>query len=203
MENDIVIKGKKEGLEIILNDKDSIDVLCEKFKNTINTSRSFFAQNNMFVTFTGRNFKPGEKKILIDLAEKMGFNIKYSYNVLPDNEEIFENNDTCFVRKIIRSGQSLYYKGNIVIVGDVNPGGEISATGNIVVLGTLKGSAYAGVDNDYNAFIAATTLEPLQLGIGDLISYAPDTDPKTKLNMPEIALIRDKMIVIEPYKTLF
>ena len=74
---------------------------------------------------------------------------------------------TKFVRKTIRSGQSINYPGNIVIVGDVNPGAEIYAAGNIIVLGTLKGVVHAGTNGNEKAIIAAFKLEPQILQIVD------------------------------------
>ena len=67
---------------------------------------------------------------------------------------------TKFLRKTIRSGQSINYPGNIVIIGDVNPGAEIYAAGNIIVFGNLRGVVHAGTNGNDKAIIAAFKLEP-------------------------------------------
>ena len=41
---------------------------------------------------------------------------------------------TKFIRKTIRSGQHINYQGNIVIIGDINSGAEVYATGNIITI---------------------------------------------------------------------
>src|SRR5699024_519012 len=76
--------------------------------------------------------------------------------------------------RIIRSGQVLEITGDMLLIGDVNPGGRIIATGNIYVMGNLHGIAHAGSEGDRDAVIAASYMHPSQLRIADCISRAPD-----------------------------
>lgn len=57
-----------------------------------------------------------------------------------------ESLPTLYLRKTIRSGQSISSDGNILVIGDVNPGAEIIAKGDITVWGILGGIAHAGSD---------------------------------------------------------
>ena len=43
------------------------------------------------------------------------------------------------VARIIRSGQVLQVAGDLLLIGDVNPGGTVIAGGNIFIMGALKG----------------------------------------------------------------
>ena len=61
-----------------------------------------------------------------------------------------------------------------MLLGDVNPGGAIVSTGDIFVMGSLRGMAHAGVDGDEGAIIAASHFRPTQLRIADVISRPPD-----------------------------
>ena len=70
-----------------------------------------------------------------------------------------------FYRGTLRSGQVLESVSSVVIVGDVNPGAKIISQGNIVVLGALKGNAYAGAAGDSNCFIVALEMDPIQIHI--------------------------------------
>ncbi len=119
---------------------------------------------------------------------------------LPANENsIFEGlkeGPTQFVRGTMRSGRSVVYKGNVVVLGDVNPGAEIIADGNIVVMGHLRGVAHAGANGNPKAYVCANQLNPTQLRIAKLITRPPE---EVSGSDPEIALIKDDMIVIEPY----
>ena len=79
-----------------------------------------------------------------------------------------------FYRGTLRSGQVLESVSSVVIVGDVNPGAKIISQGNIVVLGALKGNAYAGAAGDSNCFIVALEMDPIQIQIGDILAKSPD-----------------------------
>ncbi len=83
-----------------------------------------------------------------------------------------------FYRGILRSGQKIEVDGSFVILGDVNPGAQIIAGGNVVVLGSLKGTVYAGYPDDSNAIVAALNMEPMQIQIGEYIARSADADPR-------------------------
>lgn len=70
----------------------------------------------------------------------------------------------------LRGGQALHNVGNIVVVGDVNPGAELVASGDIVVFGALRGVAHAGAQGDAGARVYALTLAPTQLRIATFIA---------------------------------
>jgi septum site-determining protein MinC len=101
------------------------------------------------------------------------------------------------LRRTLRSGQKIVYKGSVVVLGDVNPGAEISAGGDIIVLGKLRGIAHAGVRGDENVSVSALALEPSQLRIGPVLSRAPD-DKQSGGNGPEWARVRGGRIIVSP-----
>ena len=117
---------------------------------------------------------------------------------LDENSEKSHENITKFVYGTLRSGQLVEYNGNIVVVGDVNPGGVLKAGKNIVVLGSLKGVAHAGLIGGSENFVAAYKLLPTQLRIGDKIVRSPDNDI-VNVKLPEVAKVIDDEIIIEPY----
>jgi len=96
----------------------------------------------------------------------------------------------------VRSGVILEHRGHLVIFGDVNPGAEVRAEGNIVVLGRLRGTAHAGIGRDAG-FILSLRLEPQQLRIGRKVARAADSD--TPANDAEIAYCTGDAIVVERY----
>jgi septum formation inhibitor MinC len=96
----------------------------------------------------------------------------------------------------VRSGVILEHEGHLFIFGDVNPGAEVRATGNIIVLGRLRGTAHAAIGQDVG-FILALRLEPQQLRIGRKVTRAgEDAAPPTD---SEIAYIAGDAIVVERY----
>ncbi|WP_028308289.1 septum site-determining protein MinC [Desulfitibacter alkalitolerans] len=106
-----------------------------------------------------------------------------------------------FISKSIRNGDKLAFKGNVILLGDINPGSEIVATGNIIVMGSVKGIVHAGAEGDLNSFIVASILDPLQIRIGSLIACKPETNESIKNHTPEIARVDKDQIIISPYLT--
>jgi len=105
---------------------------------------------------------------------------------------------TKFHKGTLRSGQYIGYRGNVVVFGDMNPGSEIVATGNIIVLGLIRGIVRAGVEGDTNSVIAALGLQPTLLSIGDVITRTPEEDKKSKKKdlKFEVAHLKDDAIYI-------
>ena len=106
----------------------------------------------------------------------------------------------------MRSGSKLEYDGNIVILGDVNPGALVRARGNVIVLGYLNGTIYAGLDEDSDAFIGANFMNPIQMVIGAVTAKPMqkeilDTNKIDRKGGFKIACIRNNEIFIEDFST--
>lgn len=101
--------------------------------------------------------------------------------------------------RTVRSGEKVASEGHLIIMGDVNPGAEVIAENNIIVWGSLKGTAYAGVPNHEDAVIAALHLTPIQLRIASHIARSPDARPVTSA-VPELARIDQNEIVVESWE---
>lgn len=103
--------------------------------------------------------------------------------------EAITEDTALFVNKTVRSGTRIEFPGHIVVVGDVNPGAEIVAEGNIIVWGRVRGMVHAGSKGDRSAYICALDLSANQLRIADEVSamLKPQKDPQ-----PEVASINDE-----------
>lgn len=102
------------------------------------------------------------------------------------------------VRRIVRSGQTIRHTGHVVVVGDVNPGGEVFAGGDIVVWGRLRGLAHAGCLGDSSAVVCALELTPQQLRIGKVVAR-PDETARADMQ-PETARVVADSIILEAWK---
>jgi len=105
-----------------------------------------------------------------------------------------------YLRQTLRSGQTVSHKGHLVIVGDVNPGAELMAEGDITVWGALRGIAHAGIGGNVGAEIRALKLQPIQIRIAHAIARSPDK-PQVKFASqkgagPETARLVDGKIRI-------
>jgi septum site-determining protein MinC len=99
-------------------------------------------------------------------------------------------------RKTLRSGFSIQHPGHVVVIGDVNPGAEIIAAGDVVVWGKLRGMVHAGAEGNENAVVCALDLSPTQLRIAGEIALAPKRRGKPQ---PEMARLQDGMVVAETW----
>jgi septum site-determining protein MinC len=214
-ENAVVFKGTKEGLYIHIKEDMDFDKIKDNLDNKIKPSKRFF-EGAKIVNFRGKKLTKEEFDKLKELVENdYGMFVigEYIQNqpMQSEKEEVKDNaayeklpydnvieGKSLTVRATVRSGQLIEYNGNIVIIGDVNPGAQIKATGSIIIMGTMRGVAHAGSNGDYGAFVAAVNLLPAQIRIGDIITRSPD-GLGVRTGMPEMAVVKQGMIFVEPY----
>jgi septum site-determining protein MinC len=99
-------------------------------------------------------------------------------------------------RGTLRAGDHRHEEGSVLLVGDLNAGARLSAAGDILVWGRLRGVAHAGCHGDRQARIVALQLRPLQLRIADAVARGPEEDPAPGL--AEQARLVGSEIRIEP-----
>ena len=127
--------------------------------------------------------------------------IDYNLDDLRKSLRETEKLPTLYIQRTLRSGQSISSDGNIVIIGDANPGSEIIAKGDITVWGVLGGIAHAGSAGNQYAKIRALKMNAIQLRIADTFARRPDNInipyiQKTDTFIPEEACIYKKQIII-------
>lgn len=115
-----------------------------------------------------------------------------------EDQSAWDDPDARIVVATLRSGQKIETEHSIVICGDINSGAEVTAGGDIIVLGTLRGVAHAGAYDESGGgrFIFAINLQPTQLRIGSTITRG-STDSGRQ---PEIARVDGETITVEPYQ---
>jgi septum site-determining protein MinC len=102
------------------------------------------------------------------------------------------------VRGALRSGRMVESTGHVVVIGDVNPGAEIIAGGDVIVWGKLRGLVHAGAYGDRTAVVCALELAPTQLRIAEFISVPPG-GPRDRDPVPEMASVRNGQIIAESW----
>ena len=136
-------------------------------------------------------------KIEEDEIEEIDFDLEDLRKSLRETEKL----PTLYIQRTLRSGQSITSEGNIVIIGDANPGSEIIAKGDITVWGILGGIAHAGSEGNQYARIRALKMNAIQLRIADVFARRPDSAnipyiQKSDTFVPEEACVRKKQIII-------
>ncbi|MCL1817189.1 MAG: hypothetical protein FWG43_06285, partial [Clostridiales bacterium] len=196
------IKGTKSGLIFTFNTDDaSFAELCAALEERLIISGDFF---------TNAEYTIQDEEVFSadDLAKLRSIMGKYHLSInnrIEQNEQLENREETTFqafggdsvmVMRGVRSGQKLNIRGNAIIMGDVNPGGEIVASGSIVVMGSCRGLLHAGAEGDKNVFILAYMLASRQLRIAEHVATLPDNLADTPLKM---ATLVDNSIVVTDY----
>ena len=194
----VTFKLTKNGLRIILDDNLDFASIRRLLKKKLEESKDFFQGARLKTVLQGRDLEKHEFDELYKIInEETGFyEIEEEVTTFDWKQNIAEGK-TKFYRGTMRSGNLIDYKGNVVVMGDVNPGAEIIATGNIVVMGIIKGTVHAGAKGNRNAIVSANGIYPTQLRIADLITVSPNEVGNEHGGGFETAYIRENNIYIE------
>ncbi len=200
----IFIKGNKQGINAIINmDKfGNFDEMLDSLVEKLSRGKQFYKGATLIITTDLTHINERQMSKLKDVLFD---EILIKDCIFEEREEkqsnvfsgVYEGR-TKFIRKTVRSGQCLNYSGNLIIIGDVNNGGEVRAHGNVIVLGDLKGKVFAGDNGNGSAVIVAYSLEPELISIAGRITISPDDFEKT--GYPEMARLNDdNSVIVEPY----
>ena len=225
MSQSVTIKSNKYGINLVLNPDVAFDDLLKDVVEKFKASSSFFKNAKLALAFEGRALSDDEEQQIIAAIEKnttieilcivekgtkqeaiMKEQVEAFYDAV---QQECENTAPIsvpeqFYRGTLRSGQVISSESSVTIIGDVNPGAKIIAKGNIVVLGSLRGNAYAGAAGDEHTFVAALDMDPVQIKIGNVIGRSSDRGPlsaiknRRKTLEPQVAVVMDDSILIEP-----
>ncbi len=175
-QNYVTIKGTKDGLTLYLDDTCSFQDL-EREIDILLSKRQYVQEDSPLI---GVVLKVGNRYLTEQQEERLKILIRKKRNLFVQSidsnvmtkeeaERWKKETEIVSVAKIIRSGQVLKVSGDLLLIGDVNPGGTVMASGNIFIMGSLKGSAHAGTEGNRDAIIAASSMDPLQLRISDVL----------------------------------
>ncbi|EEG78142.1 septum site-determining protein MinC [Dethiobacter alkaliphilus] len=207
----VEFKGTKDGVTIYCLESAGFDEILSDLTERLKQRAAFFAEAEVRVDIGNRILTEHEKE---QLAQVIAENSKLQLTGIQttaqrpptvssakrrgETEDIkmegFKEGRSLVIKRTLRSGQGVHFPGNVTVLGDVNPGAEIVAEGDIYVFGTLRGIAHAGAGGDRSASVVALRLAPTQLRIADIISRAPDDSALP--DQPEYAYISDNRIMI-------
>ncbi|MFT8322230.1 MAG: septum site-determining protein MinC [Bacillus sp. (in: firmicutes)] len=205
----VTIKGTKNGLSLHLNDNCSFEELKHELDVKLSESSSIHEERpdiTVNVELGNRYLTEMQKE---DITELIQSKKNLSVHAINSNivtkkeaEKWVSENELISVTSIIRSGQILEVPGDLLLIGDVNPGGKVIAGGNIFIMGQLKGVAHAGCNGNNQAIVAASVMRPTQLRISSLINRAPDQYPDKEKRDMECAYVDNSVILIDRLQVL-
>jgi septum site-determining protein MinC len=205
----VTIKGTKDGLTLHLDDTCSYHDLVMELEEKLSVNQT----NEPDGPLVAVHLKVGNRYLTPEQEEEIRTLIRTKKNLVVESidsnvitkEEALgwkRKTEIVSVSKIVRSGQILHVKGDLLLIGDVNPGGTVIAGGNIFILGALRGIAHAGYYGNKEAVIAASVMKPMQLRISDIMSRSPDYKSEERNEM-ECAYIDDNnQIVVDRLQLL-
>ncbi|EXX85136.1 septum site-determining protein MinC [Paenibacillus darwinianus] len=201
----ITIKGVKEGLVFLLDDKCEFSQLLDELHYKLDTSHQQLLTGplvHVHVKLGQRQASEEQKEQIVNTIRKRGNLLVQSVEAEPAVGEAAAKDELKMLTGIIRSGQTIEHTGHLLLMGDLNPGGTLLCTGDIYVLGSLRGMAHAGIGGRTDVIIAASQLKPTQLRIADVISRPPD-EWITGDTLMEFAFLQDGQMKIDKLSGLF
>ena len=184
---------------MVLDDSADFALILESLKAKLQSSVVFFTKGTTVeVPSKMRVLTPDQQEELTKLLAVYGLIYSETVQQPETDKKVSDETEklqTLFVAKTIRGGQQVVYNGSVVIIGDVNPGAEVIAGGDIIIRGTCRGLVHAGAYGNIEATITANRLLASQIRIASLIARAPDNLDKPEYT--EIARIIDGNVMIE------
>jgi septum site-determining protein MinC len=216
----IQIKGIRDGLLITL-DGASWSELVEAFVKNVDDRSSFFQGARVVLDVGFNELRVADLSTLRDQLSERGITLWAILSESPITENTAQNlglatriskpqpteiklplkdlteDAAIWVKGPLRSGGRVLFEGNVVVMGDVNPGAEIVAGGSVIVWGRLRGVVHAGAQGNEKAVVCALELVPTQLRIAGEIAVSPKKQGKSQ---PEIACLKEGQLTAEPWQ---
>lgn len=208
MSSSVKIRGSKHGINVKLDNGASYEDIKNDIASVFKDAEKFLGAEKLAVSFEGRYLTEQQQEELVDIIhQNCNLHIVCIMDQKSEQEERFRKSvqETMmefdastgqFYKGHLRSGQVLEFERSVIVIGDVNPGASIISKGNIIILGSLRGTAYAGASGKKNCFIVAMDMQPIQLRIADVFARASDNSKG--MTEPRIAFVDNENIYIEP-----
>lgn len=224
MAGDVVtIKGTSDGLVISLGEG-ALQPVLDEMENRLKSKASFFMGGRVALRVGDRPLSVEQLQSIGSMMEDLGVTLWAVDGEHPEthsaaqelgletgldrgavaqrgtSDSVVSHEDRedlggVVVRRTLRSGQAVRYAGHVTLIGDVNPGAEVVAGGDIVIWGSLRGTAHAGAMGDHSSVVCALSLAPSQIRIGSHIARSPERGRPPRF--PELASVQDDQIVVE------
>ena len=208
MSSTVKIRGSKHGISVKIDKEASYEDIKNDIASEFKDAGKFLGEERLAISFEGKYLTDEQQEELVDIIhQNCNVHIVCIMDQNSEQEQKFQKSvqqtmmefDAStgqFYKGQLRSGQVLEFEQSVIIIGDVNPGASVISKGNIIILGSLRGTAFAGASGKKNCFIVAMDMQPIQLRIADVFARASDNNKGP--SDPRIAFVEDENIYIEP-----
>ena len=189
------LRGTLGGLNLLIEQGDTVESVEEAL-----LSKRSLLKDNVTVELEGEA-DPAALEAVFNVVRAAGGNLGRVRGGRPI-VQVQESARTEIVPHSIRAGFRGEYKGSVVILGDVNPGVEIVAGGDVIVMGALRGVVHAGAGGKEDAIVWARPIASPQIRLGDALARAPQDNAMQSMRRieegsAEMARLQEGQIVIE------
>ncbi len=203
------LKGIGKSLTVRLDPTKPLDDLKEELKNIFNPLKHLSANAHIVID-------AGDEQDHEELVRELGAILKDDFKVGTvtgpfrrqasakervrhremDASLSYRHSDVLMMTGLVRSGQKITARKHFLLLGDLNPGGEVIAGGDVLILGSLRGKAIAGYPDNENALILAMDFRPTQIQIGRVVAAGVSL---SKGKTTEFAQLQNGAIVVADY----
>lgn len=206
------LKGIGNNLTVLIDPDESLDFLKQELRRIFDPLKHLSADAHIVLD-------AGKKDGHEELVRVLGDFLKENYPIGTVTEHIQEiqeraaakerlrqremagdlfhrRSDVLMMTGLIRSGQKINARNHFLLLGDLNPGSEVTAGGDILIFGSLRGKAIAGYPDNDGALILALDFRPTQIQIGGFVAAGL---PSSKDRGAEFAHVQNGAIVVEDY----
>jgi len=171
--NAVIFKGGKSGIIVLLDEEASFEEISVVLRDKVRSASGFFSGSSTSLAFKGKELNEDEIVSLLKIIdEETDLSLTFVEDltgpvvatISPEKTTTPKPaTDTYFHKHSLRNGQTIIQNGSVVVLGDVNHGAEVVATGNVLIFGALRGMVHAGSGGDEDAFICAMDFQPTQI----------------------------------------
>lgn len=223
----VEFKGTGRGLILYINRECSMENIFDSISSKIKSSPNFFL-GGVLTDIDSNYISPYQKKLIIEyLNENYGIEYigvdEFHFNQLMKKKEykgataIFKAVRTMYVMDL-GENEELDYNGSlvlmttlpsnslikascdIVVLGSIDVDAKVIAGGNIIVMGEIRGKAYAGAYGNDSACIIARQINAQKIAIFNRESEIVMCKRKTSMSNPEIAYINESGNIVVSQK---
>ncbi|MCL4408681.1 MAG: septum site-determining protein MinC [Thermotogae bacterium] len=207
------LRMTKRGVVLYVEDYDDLDDLFVQVTNKFSQLNGFFSEDDKIsIMLKDKDKYSKDITEIVSFVEKMGFkvgeilvgemnqkvkqntiSVKEKLSLVEDENNMHQLNPTKVIKKTVRSGQAIVHDGDVMLIGNLNDGGEIISSGNVVIIGEARGVVRAGSRGDEGSIIYATLMTP------ELVEIAKHVIHLSEPIENAIAYIRGGKVLIEKY----
>ncbi len=213
----IDLRMTKRGVVLYIEEYSDLDDLFVQITNKFSQLNGFFSDDEK-ISVMLKNKDKYSKDIteIVSFLDKMGFkvgeilvgemdqkvrqnpmSIKEKFSLVEDETKGLQQlNPTKVIKKTVRSGQAIIYDGDVMLIGNLNDGGEIISAGNVMVIGEARGIIRAGSKGNEEAIIYATIIAPELIQIANKVIHMSEPIENA------IAYIRGGKILVQKFDSV-